>query len=201
MFPVLGEEGGEQGGSGDVRWVVDPIDGTTNLARGVPLYCISIALLDRHTGLVGVVYDPQRDELFHGAKGQGAFLGNQPISVSSTLDAATTLFCISHGYDTEDRQRCGELARRLITTNYLLQLGSTALELCYVACGRVDAYISSGEELWDYAAALTLVTEAGGQITNWRGAPWDGSHSYLLAGGESARRQLVQTIGDLQILP
>ena len=202
-FPVLGEESGLQGSSGEYCWVVDPIDGTTNLARNIPLFSTSVALLagsstKGYRSVVGVIYESVRDECFHAAVGRGAFLNEAPISVSSVHDIQAAVVFVNHGYAKEARERAAEVVERLIPYLYLRKLGTTALELAYVAAGRADSFVCSGDELWDFAAGVVLIEEAGGSVTDWHGRSWNGKSDFILASNGILGEKLVDHVSDLQ---
>ncbi|WP_216317734.1 inositol monophosphatase family protein [Deinococcus aestuarii] len=171
---VLGEEEGLGGGGGDVshRWVVDPLDGTVNYAHGFPFSCVSVGLEERGERVVGVVFDPNRDELFTATRGGGAFLNGSPIRVSET-PTLTTPALVSTGfpYDTGGENNLNLVARLLRLGVPVRRPGAAALDLCSVACGRVDAYWEFGLKPWDSAAGSLIVEEAGGTVTGRDGVP------------------------------
>lgn len=176
---VLGEEEGEQGQQGaEYRWVVDPLDGTVNYAHGFPFYCVSIALEQRRPDgterLLGVVYDATRDELFTAALGGGALLNGQPIRVSGTPTLKTpALLSTGFPYDPGDRRNLGLLGRVLALGVPVRRPGAAALDLCYVACGRLDGYWEMGLKPWDSAAGSLIIQEAGGQVSGRHGEAHD----------------------------
>ncbi|MBI4202933.1 MAG: inositol monophosphatase [Chloroflexi bacterium] len=166
-FPGIGVEGEEMGGdgAGEVRWVVDPIDGTRNYASGIPHFCVSIALAQGDDVLVGVIYDPLRDELFSTAKGQGAFLNGQPMHVSpkASLEECILSFDIGN-MNPKGAQALGLVLGLWPGMQSLRIMGSAALGLAYAACGRVDLYFHHSLYPWDVASGLLLVREAGGEV-------------------------------------
>lgn len=168
----LGEEGGESARPGQYEWVVDPIDGTVNLFYGIPHYAVSIACrLDGRT-LAGAIYDPNRDEMFTSHAGGGSFCNGLPIHVASRtkLDEAILALGFSKGKATI--QKCLELYHHYgERVRKLRAMGSAALDLAYVASGRLDAYIEQGVSIWDVAAGALLVEEAGGQVRISPGDP------------------------------
>ena len=168
----LGEEGGESAHAGQYEWVVDPIDGTVNLFYGIPHYAVSIACrLDGRT-LAGVIYDPNRDEMFTTHAGGGSFCNGKPIRVThrTKLDEAILALGFSKGKTTI--QKCLELYHHYgEKVRKLRAMGSAALDLAYVASGRLDAYIEQGVSIWDVAAGALLVEEAGGQVRISPGEP------------------------------
>lgn len=174
---VLGEEDGEQGGQdARYRWVVDPLDGTVNYAHGFPFYCVSIALEERGPDaarrLLGVVYDATRDELFTATLGGGAFLNGQAVRVSDVpLLRTPALLSTGFPYDPGDRRNLGLLGRLLALGVPVRRPGAAALDLCYVACGRLDGYWEMGLRPWDSAAGSLMIQEAGGQVSGRHGEP------------------------------
>ncbi|WP_040382274.1 inositol monophosphatase family protein [Deinococcus apachensis] len=171
---VLGEEEGLGGGVADApfRWVVDPLDGTVNYAHGFPVFCASVALEAHGERVVGAVFDPNRQELFTATRGGGAFLNGQPIQVSDT-PSLTTPALVSTGfpYDASGGRNLDLVARLLRLGIPIRRPGAAALDLCNVACGRMDAYWEIGLKPWDAAAGSLIVQEAGGSVTDASGRP------------------------------
>ncbi|GAA5025773.1 inositol monophosphatase family protein [Microbacterium fluvii] len=167
----LGEESGAERGIGDLTWVVDPIDGTVNYAYGIPSYAVSIAAVagepDPATwlALVGVVFNPVTGELFHAARGEGAWLGEERLAVNAEPSAAGALLATGFGYD--PATHVGDLARvaRVMPlARDLRRAGAASLDFAFVAAGRLDGYFERGLHPWDHAAGALLVTEAGGMV-------------------------------------
>lgn len=167
---ILGEEEGQSGG-GEARWIVDPLDGTVNYARGVPVSCVSVAFERAGERQVGVVLDPNRDELFTAVKGEGAFLNGRRLAVSGTPTLATpALVSTGFPYDVATNPENLEYVRRMLALGVALRRpGAAALDLCYVACGRFDAYWELGIKPWDAAAGSLILEEAGGRVTDQQG--------------------------------
>jgi myo-inositol-1(or 4)-monophosphatase len=165
--PILGEESGEHGRLRDGPfWVVDPLDGTLNFSRGLPFCCVSLALVECERPLVGVVYDFHRDELYSASAGEPARLNGVPIAVSGRADSAQAI--LATGFPSH--RDFGDAAlldfvRQVQRFKKVRLLGSAALSLAAVACGRVDAYAEDDIMLWDVAAGLALVEAAGGHIS------------------------------------
>lgn len=176
---ILGEEGGSRpggrSGRGEVRgtFVIDPLDGTSNYLRGLPHWCVSIALVENGEPQHGVVFDPLRNELFTASRGSGAVLNDKRVRVSERREIAGAM--LATGFPPRERERVGahlECIRVLLDeAEDIRRTGSAALDLAYVACGRVDAYFEAGVMPWDIAAGALLVREAGGRVTDFRGAP------------------------------
>lgn len=155
----------------EYMWVIDPIDGTSNYAHKLPWYCISIALQRHKETVLGVVYDPNQQECFYAVKGQGAFLNGQPISTSTISDLQNAMLATGFPND-----KYGQIDAYLQCMKSLLlecrtirRMGSAALDICYVACGRFEGFYEYGLKLWDIAAAQLIAQEAGAIISNYGG--------------------------------
>lgn len=162
---LFGEEGivGDQ--ASDHQWVVDPLDGTVNYFYGIPHFCISIALRFRGEIIVGVIYDPIRDELWSGEKGQPPLLNGKEFHVSTRADLAEAVISVGLSKTSATIEMGLPLLQEMVhRVRKCRMLGSAALDLAYVACGRLDAYIEQGISLWDIAAGWLLVEAAGGRV-------------------------------------
>lgn len=173
---ILAEEGG--GGDGEPGaplWIVDPLDGTTNFAHGLPLWSVSIGVMQEGRLLAGVVHDPNRDECFRAARGGGAFLGGRRIAVSGTADLGDALLVTGFPYDvrTSDVDNLDHFRRFMKRSRAVRRLGSAALDLAWVAAGRFDGFWELKLHPWDVAAGALLVQEAGGIVTGFGGEPLD----------------------------
>lgn len=172
---ILAEEGLDATAGTEWRWVVDPLDGTKNFARGIPNFCVCIAVERGGVVELGVVYDPMHEELFVAARGSGAWCNGQPIRVSevSELEAAF----MGTGLPHRVRRFAGSVGRTFMRfaadSLGVRDRGAGALDLCYVACGRFDGYWEIDQSPWDVAAGGLLVEEAGGRMSNFRGGPFD----------------------------
>lgn len=165
----LGEETGLQQMSADCYWILDPVDGTTNLMHNYQHSVVSLALCRQKEIVLGIVYDPFHDELFSAVKGEGSFLNGQSIHVSATPKLSETII----GIGTAKRELAKENFTRFLkvyeNSQDVRRLGSAALELAYTACGRQGGYFEIYLNPWDYAAGMLLVQEAGGKMTDWNG--------------------------------
>ena len=175
---VLGEEAGAgtAAPAGRARWIIDPLDGTTNFAHGIALFCVSIGLEVDGVLQLGVVYDPIADELFTAERGGGAWLNGVRIHVSDTRDLADGLLCTGFPYSVREYRRMEQVevfAAFLGEARAVRRLGSAALDLCYVAAGRFDGFWEEVLQPWDVAAAAVIVEEAGGRLTRYDGTPLD----------------------------
>jgi myo-inositol-1(or 4)-monophosphatase len=177
---ILAEERGASGVGSDYRWVIDPLDGTTNFAHGFPVYCVSIALEYRGEIILGVVRDGTRDELFVAEAGHGAFLNDAPLRVSKVARLSQALLVTGFAYDILEnpQNNLDHFSRFSLCAQGVRRTGSAALDLCYVAAGRFDGFWELKLNPWDMAAGSLMVTEAGGRMSNFKG---DGFSIY---GGE-----------------
>ena len=201
---VLAEESGVHRGSAPYRWVVDPIDGTTNFAHHLGHFCVLVAFQERigseYRTLWGLTLDPLRGELFRAERGRGATLNGRPITVSTTTALHESLLCTGFGYnrlfEAEDNHR--EFCRLNHLTRGVRRFGSAGLDLAWVACGRYDGFWERNLNPWDLAPGVLLVEEAGGRVTDYQDAPPDPNgmevvcanppfHATLLAALASAR--------------
>jgi len=165
-IPILSEERPTTAAPDGDRWIVDPVDGSMNFARQIPFCCVSIALWSGMTPVLGVIHDLSRDDVFSGIVGDGAWLNGEPIHVSDVADRSRAILC--SGLPTASVHGAAKLnafLARAEAYKKLRALGSAALMLAYVACGRCDAYAEDGVAIWDVAAGLAIVHAAGGRFT------------------------------------
>ena len=169
---LLAEEGAEASGTSGRRWLVDPLDGTTNYLYAYPAWSVSVALEDEQGGLVGVVHDPARGETFVASRGRGAQLNGTPIAIRRHDRLETALIATGFGYASELRAaQASALVSILPRVRDLRRGGSAALDLAWLACGRLDGYFERGLKLWDWGAGRLLVAEAGGVVEDLAGEP------------------------------
>ena len=178
----LGEETGLQQMSAENYWILDPVDGTTNLIHDYHHSVVSLALYCRNEIVLGIVYNPYHEELFSAIKGKGSFLNGHPIHVSSAQTLSETII----GIGTAKRELAKENFARFLKvyehSQDIRRLGSAALELAYTACGRQGGYFETYLNPWDYAAGWLLVEEAGGKVTDWNGNPLDPTQGSQVVG-------------------
>jgi len=170
---IMGEEGGLHDTGSEYRWYVDPLDGTTNFAHGFPVFCVSLALEYKGTRIVGVVFDPTRDELFTTERGGGAYLNHNRIHVSKVANLAECL--VATGFPSHKRHKNPNIFfyhQITLHTHGVRRAGSAALDLCCVACGRFDGFWEFNLNPWDTAAGVLMVDEAGGKVSDFRGGPF-----------------------------
>ncbi len=184
---IQAEEGGSARGDSGYKWIIDPVDGTTNFAHGFPQFAISIALAKNGQVISGMVVDPAKDEVFAAHLGDGATLNGQPIRVADHHHLSDCLVVTGFPYDR--RQRIDILLERvrriLMKCQGMRRLGSASLDLCYVACGRFDIYLEDGLNAWDIAAGQLIVREAGGLATMFDGGQLDLDGRQILAANEA----------------
>lgn len=162
---ILGEEGGEGTTGQRYEWIVDPIDGTVNFSYGIPHFCVSIACRDEGRTVAGLVYDPMREEMFTAMKGQGAFLNGKKISASTRSEMGEMILSLGFSKSGETVKKCLELYQYYGPRSRKLRaMGAAALDLAYIASGRIDAYIEQGIKIWDVAAGNLILEEAGGRV-------------------------------------
>lgn len=189
---LLAEESGASRGTG-LRWIVDPLDGTTNYAHQVPHYCVSVGVDGPEGLLAGAIYNPMLDELFSAARGEGATLNGQPLRVSECTELNRALLCTGFPYDVQQNPEApvGLLRHFIVRVQGMRRTGSAALDLAYVAAGRFDGYFEFGLKPWDEAAGALLVQEAGGVMRRIDGAPYQVGFGDVLACAPGLAAQLL----------
>ncbi len=173
---ILAEESGsEHGKKSDFRWIIDPLDGTTNYTHGLPIFCVSIGLERKGDLIAGVIYDPNLNELFSAEKGRGAFLNGRRLRVSQTEKLKQSLLVTGFPYNVnENPDNCIEhFVNFLLTGQAVRRMGSAAIDMAYVAAGRYDGFWEVNLNAWDMAAGVLLIREAGGKVTGFEGEEID----------------------------
>ncbi len=188
---VLAEESGASG-SGDGKWIIDPLDGTTNFAHQYPFFCVSVAFEQRGEILCGAVYDPLRDEMFSAARGAGAFVNGQPIRVSDIDKVASALIMTGFPYGVREKIdiAMSQFRAFIIESQAVRRGGSAALDMCYVAIGRCDGFWEMDLHPWDTAAAQVILEEAGGRITDFSGNPFSPYMKQILASNGKIHQEM-----------
>lgn len=195
-YGMLAEEGGASSGDGEYRWIVDPLDGTVNYAHGLPVFCVSIALERAGELALGVVHDPMREETFVAERGGGATLNGRPIRVSETNELIRALVVTGLPYDRDAMPAALDLFSRFaVLTQGIRKQGSAALNVCYVASGRLDGYYERGVKPWDVAAGALILEEAGGKVTDFRGDGFDLEGPEIVASNAALHGSMVDVIG------
>ncbi|MBD0335039.1 MAG: inositol monophosphatase [Cyanobacteria bacterium Co-bin13] len=201
---LLAEESGQTGdSSGPYLWAIDPLDGTTNYAHQYPFCAVSIGLLIEGKPSLGVVYNPVHRDLFRAAAGLGATLNRRPIRVSTTKALADSLLVTGFAYDRRETldNNYAEFCHFTHLTQGVRRGGSAAMDLAYVACGRLDGYWERGLSPWDLAAGVVLVEEAGGSVTAYDGSPFDIWSGRILATNGCIHTVMRDTLREIRPLP
>lgn len=193
---IITEETEEKKTQTEYTWLLDPLDGTINYLHGYPHFCVTVALRKAGQIILGIVYDPSRDELFWGERGRGAYLGQKRLQASSTEELISALLTSGFPYDiaTTPRTNLREFSDLALVSQGPRCSGSAALDLCYVAVGRVDGYWETGVKPWDTAAGGLLVEEAGGKVTDYHGGTWHPFMGEVLASNGRIHAALVQAL-------
>ncbi|MGD8375062.1 MAG: inositol monophosphatase family protein [Acidobacteriota bacterium] len=193
---IVAEEGADWEGSSGYRWLVDPLDGTTNYIHDYPCFAVSVGVWRGREGIAGAVLDPLREELFHAERGSGAWLGERRIHVSGASGLAGSLLVTGFPFREIDRldaylRSFRELFRR---SAGIRRDGSAALDLCSVACGRLDGFWELGLSPWDLAAGIVIVNEAGGTVTDHEGTPEVLERGNVVAAPAGLHREMLEVL-------
>ncbi|MBM4167309.1 MAG: inositol monophosphatase [Ignavibacteria bacterium] len=196
LHNILAEEGATGNKNSDVCWIIDPLDGTTNFTHGFPIFCVSIGVEKNGELICGVVYDPNRDELFVAEKNTRATLNGKKISVSTTDKLISSLLVTGFPYNiTENPMNCVQHFQHfLYEAQAVRRLGSAALDLCYVACGRFDGFWEVALNPWDMAAGVLLIKEAGGSISDFYGKQHNIFQKEILASNGLIHQEMLKVI-------
>jgi myo-inositol-1(or 4)-monophosphatase len=192
----LAEEKVQERTGSPYRWVIDPLDGTTNYAHGLPVYCVSIALEYGGEIILGVVYDPSREDLFVAQKGKGARLNGRRMTVSETSRLSKSLLTTGFPYDLRESpvNNFDHFRNFAFRTHAVRRCGSAALDLCYVAAGRFDGFWEMKLGPWDLAAGSLIVQEAGGRVTDFKGRPLGLDGRQVLASNSRIHREMMKIL-------
>ena len=180
----------------EFRWIIDPIDGTTNYAHNFPVFCVSIALEWKRTVVCGVIYDPMRDEVFSAISGNGAVMNGHRIQTSANEDLDKSLLATGFPYDVRESEvnNIDHFANFATRVQAIRRCGSAALDLCYVACGRFDGFWEMKLSPWDVAAGVLIVEESGGRVTDFKGGTASIYGKDLLASNGLIHEQMIQIL-------
>ncbi len=191
---IIGEEGANRESKSGITWVIDPIDGTVNYFYNLPGWNISIAAKDSQGVLIGIVYAPTLNSLWHASRGGGAFLNGRPIHVSNARVLEDSLLATGFSYDVAERVRQGEQIAALIPrVRDIRRLGAAAVDLCHVASGSLDGYFETGLKEWDLAAGGLIAREAGALVSGRKGSP--AGEAMVIAAGPALHALLTEEIG------
>jgi myo-inositol-1(or 4)-monophosphatase len=195
---VLAEESGANDQSAAVRWVIDPLDGTTNFAHNYPFFCVSVGVEIEGELVAGAVFDPVRDELFAAARGAGATLNGTPIRVSGITRVEDALLVTGFPYSVREHPETvlPLFHAFLMRAQGVRRDGSAALNLCYLACGRFDGFWEGHLSPWDMAAGVLLVREAGGVVTDYAGQPFRLEARQILASNTRLHDEMIAILAD-----
>jgi myo-inositol-1(or 4)-monophosphatase len=197
---IVAEEGSRKDASGGFIWFVDPLDGTNNFAHGIPFFCVSIGIfsIEMQQIVTGVVYNPFLSEMFTAVRGKGAFLNEAPIRVSSLDDIGDSLIATGFPYDKaiSDNNNIKEFNRIVTRIQGIRRMGSAAIDLSYVACGRLDGYWESKLKSWDMAAGSLMVEEAGGRVTSYDGGVFHPEFPEIAASNGKIHNQLLALLSE-----
>ena len=199
---ILAEESGAtegveaESGKSEWKWIIDPLDGTTNYAHGYPCFCVSIALQRAGAIEVAVIYDPTRDELFAAERGQGASLNGRRVRVSRVEHLNSAMLCTGFTYNVRERPNFArDFANFTMEAQAVRRDGSAAIDLAYVACGRFDGFWEDGLSAWDIAAGVLLIEEAGGRVTDFTGGALNIFTPKVLASNGLVHDAMMRVLG------
>ena len=195
---ILAEESGRSKTISEYQWVVDPLDGTTNFANGIPIFSVTIGLFKNNSPILGITYDPLRKEMFSAESGCGATLNQQPIHVSSRADLEHAVISTGFPYDlrTNPRNNVDQFVQFQLRTRAVRHLGSAALDCAWAAMGRLDGYWEFGVQPWDVGAGLLIVREAGGRVTTVHGDEYLLSNDSILVSNGLIHEQMLEVLRD-----
>ena len=198
---ILSEERGSVGGPSSHRWIVDPLDGTTNYAHGIPVFCVSIALEVEGQTCLGVAYDPNLDECFVAERGNGAWLNGERLSVSEMATLNESLLATGFPYSIREisRNNLAEFEAFSLRCQGVRRMGSAVLYFCYVAAGRLDGYWELRLGPWDAAAGALMVEEAGGRVTNLEGGPLDRERPAVVASNGLIHGEMLRVLKEVEL--
>jgi len=198
---ILSEEQGLQDiPQHPIKWIIDPLDGTINFAHGFPMYNVSIGIEYEGNCVIGVIYDPTRDELFLGQQGHGATLNGTPIQVSTTPKLSEALLVTGFAYDihTATDNNLKEFCAFTLRARGMRRTGTAAIDLCYIACGRLDGFWELQLNPWDTAGGKVILEEAGGTITNYAGEPYSIYGKTILATNTLIHSEMLGVLKEIR---
>jgi myo-inositol-1(or 4)-monophosphatase len=193
---ILAEESGAKSGDDKYQWIIDPLDGTINFAHQLPFFCISIAFALEGKTVMGIVFNPVNGELFSAISGKGALLNDVAIQVSKTQEIGDSLLATGFPYNVLDEFESvtGRLSRLLKHAQGIRRLGSAALDLCYVGCGRFDGYWEQNLKPWDTAAGVLIAAEAGAVISDFSNAPFTSDKNEIVASNGNFHKEMISLL-------
>jgi len=193
---ILAEESGATQPGASIQWIVDPLDGTTNFAHGYPFYCVSIGVEENGKPLCGAVYDPVREEMFTAGRGAGAYCNGSRLKVSDVGSLAEGLLITGFPYNFRERLDTvlGQFGKFLVASQAVRRGGSAALDLCYVAAGRLDGFWELYLQPWDTAAGRVILEEAGGRVTSFKGEPFSVQIKEILGSNGLIHEEMIAVL-------
>jgi len=194
---IVAEESGEYTQEEEFKWVIDPLDGTTNYSHGFPFFSVSIGVLYKDEVKIGIVYDPSRNELFEAQESKGAFLNGKPIRVSENKKLEESLLATGFAYNIEGKlANIKNFENMLKYAQAIRRAGSAAIDLCYVACGRLDGFWEFGLSPWDTSAGQLMIKEAGGKVTKLDNSKFDIYNKEILASNGIIHQEMIGVLGE-----
>ncbi|PIR26740.1 MAG: inositol monophosphatase [Deltaproteobacteria bacterium CG_4_10_14_0_2_um_filter_43_8] len=193
---ILAEEGSGKRKQSEYRWIIDPLDGTINYAHQFPFFCVSIALEFQGELVLGVIFDPNRDELFTAVKGEGAFLNGKRLQVSNSPDLVHALLATGFAYNVQEEQadNLDHFAHFIKKARAVRRPGSAAIDLAWIACGRIDGFWELFLKPWDIAAGVVIIREAGGQVSSFDGGSFDVYGDEILTSNGKIHQEMVDVL-------
>ena len=194
---IIAEESDLTKGNSDYRWVIDPLDGTTNFVHNLPIFAVSMGLQYKEETILGVVYNPAANKCFWAEKNGSAYLNDKPIHITSTNTLSISLLVTGFPYIHDDNwERSFALFKELYgKTQGIRRLGAAALDFCFVAMGRFEGFWEFGLQPWDVCAGALILKEAGGKVSDWDGSPFPFSGERILATNGHIHMEMMQTLG------
>lgn len=195
-FAIVAEEGSDKSSSGDFAWYVDPLDGTTNYAHGLPVFCVSMGLWRSEQPVCGIVYHPMGREMFTAVSGGGAFLGDHQLRVSETANLGDAILATGFPYDIRDSEfdNLDHFAKFAKSARAIRRMGAAALDLAWTAAGRFDGFWEMKLSPWDFAAATILCLEAGAVVTDFDGAPFTLRRGQAIVANPVLHQQILTVV-------
>jgi len=193
---ILAEESGSTQPGARVQWIIDPLDGTTNFAHGYPFYCVSIAVEENGEVVCGAVYDPVRDEMYSAARGSGAYCNGERLRVSDVGRLSEALLITGFPYNFRERLETviSQFRRFLVASQAVRRGGAAALDLCYVAAGRLDGFWELYLQPWDTAAGRVILEEAGGRLSDFKGSPFSIYMKEIVASNNLLHQEMLDVL-------
>lgn len=193
---ILSEESGRRQTGSEYQWIIDPLDGTTNFANGIPIFCVTMSLFKNTSPIVGVTYDPLRDEMFSAEANCGATLNNESIHVSSKSALADAVISTGFPYDlrTNPRNNLEQFVQFQLRTRAVRHLASAALDCAWTAMGRLDGYWEFGVQPWDIGAGVLIISEAGGRVTSTNGQGYALPNDSILVSNSLLHDQMLRVL-------